>query len=174
MKLTAGFNLGSGVRGAVPKDLWFGIYAKANADLFAGSPQLFMIVSGRGVELGFAPSTHPSGFSDSSIKAKVRAAAPKIYDLMPESGSATAQELEDSLQMAGEWHFRRQTRLQPQSDDFSSLSDWLDYLHSATGRANAGGSVSKYLLPGELDGRDLLSEALQAAEMFRLSRKGQT
>ncbi|GAA4717160.1 DUF3578 domain-containing protein [Sphingomonas lutea] len=167
LKLTAGFNLGSGVRGAVPKDLWFGIYAKENAEAFVGNPQLFMIVSTRGVELGFAPSTHPSGFSASSIKAKMRAAAPKIYDLIPKSGSQVARELEPSLEQSGGWFLRRQTRLQPQSSDFNGLSDWLDYLHSAAGRANAGGSISRYLLPAELEGRDLLSEALEAAEIFR-------
>lgn len=167
LKLTAGFNLGSGVRGAVPKDLWFGIFAKENSEAFVGNPQLFMIVSIRGIELGFAPSTHPSGFSASSIKAKMRAAAPKIYELMPESGSESAQELEASLDLSGGWHLRRQTRLQPQSSDFNSVSDWLDYLHSASGRANAGGSISKYLLPADVEGHDLLSDALDAAEIFR-------
>jgi hypothetical protein len=167
LKLTAGFSLGSGVRGGLPKDLWFGIYAKENAGAFVGNPQLFMIVSIRGIEVGFAPSTHPSGFSASSIKAKMRAAAPKIYDMMPESGSESARELETSLELSGDWYLRRQTRLQPQSSDFSSLSEWLDYLHSAAGRANAGGSISKYLLPAEVEDRDLLSDALEAAEIFR-------
>lgn len=101
LKLTSGFHLGSGVRGAIPKDLWFGIFAKENADEFAGNPQLFMIVSERGVELGFAPSTHPSGFSDASIKAKVRAAAPRIFDQMPSAESEQARVLAEALGKSG-------------------------------------------------------------------------
>lgn len=167
LKLTAGFNLGSGVRGWIPKDLWFGIYAKENADKFVGNPQLFMIVSERGVELGFAPSTHPSGFSDASIKKKMRAAAPKIFDLMPERGSGPASELTSALDAAGGWHFRRQTRLTPNGNDFGSLSDWLEYLHSPAGKADAGGSISKYITPDGLDSRDLVSEAVEATEIFK-------
>ncbi|HEV2596449.1 MAG TPA: DUF3578 domain-containing protein [Sphingomicrobium sp.] len=167
LKLTAGFNLGSGVRGAIPKDLWFGIFAKENADKFVGSPQLFMIVSARGVELGFAPSTHPSGFSDSSIKAKMRAAAPQIFDLMPEGQSEQANELGAALDANDGWYLRRQTRLQPQFGDFARVSDWLDYLHSPSGKADAGGSISKYLLPSELDEHDLIRDAVEAAEIFR-------
>lgn len=167
LKLTAGFNLGSGVRGGIPKDLWFGIYAKENAEKFVRNPQLFLIVSERGVELGFSASTHPSGFSDASIKAKMRAAAPTIFDLMPPSTSEPTSQLSSALDKAGGWHFRRQTRLLPNDDDFVTLSDWLDYLHSGPGKADAGGSVSKYLTPSELEHHDLVLEAVQAAEIFR-------
>jgi hypothetical protein len=164
---TAGFHLGSGVRGAVPKDLWFGIFAKENAEKFVGSPQIFMIVSGRGVEFGFAPSTHPSGFSNSAVKARVRAAAPKIFDLMPAAGSAEALNISAALDAAGGWHFQRQTRLPANEDDFASLSDWLSYLHSPSGKADAGGSISKYLGPQDLEQHDLILEAIEAAEIFK-------
>lgn len=167
LKLTAGFNLGSGVRGYIPKDLWFGIYAKENADKFVGNPQVFMIVSGRGVEVGFSASTHPSGFSASSIKTKMRAAAPKIFDLMPEPGSGLANQLSQALDIAGGWHLRRQTRLTPNEDDFPSFSDWLEYLHSPSGKADAGASVSKYLAAQELEEHDLTLDAIEAAEIFR-------
>src|SRR5690349_8487408 len=58
--LTSGFSLKSGVRGSLPKDLWFAIH---RTDAAMGMPQLYMIVSARGVEYGFAPAIHPSDFS---------------------------------------------------------------------------------------------------------------
>ena len=63
VKLTSGFTPASGVRGAMPKDLWFGVYNIQNLTDFVGMPQLFAIVSERGVEYGFAPAIHPYDFS---------------------------------------------------------------------------------------------------------------
>src|SRR5271169_4757096 len=62
VKLTSGFNLNTGVRGYLPKDLWFAVSNEKNGDAFVGMPQLFMIVSERGIEYGFAASIHPSDF----------------------------------------------------------------------------------------------------------------
>ena len=59
LKLTSGFHPASGVRGGKPKDLWFGIYRKENEERFLGNPQVFMIVSERGIEYGFSPSNAP-------------------------------------------------------------------------------------------------------------------
>ena len=62
-KLTSGFSPQSGVRGSLPKDLWFAAYNRSNADAFVGMPQVFAIVSARSVELGFAAAIHPGDFS---------------------------------------------------------------------------------------------------------------
>ncbi|MGA9007604.1 MAG: hypothetical protein WB495_12150, partial [Xanthobacteraceae bacterium] len=67
-KLTSSFHPASGVRGAKPKDLWFGIYRKENEERFLRNPQLFVIVSSRGVEWGFSPLTHPDDFSNQTIR----------------------------------------------------------------------------------------------------------
>lgn len=53
LKLTSGFHPASGIRCGKPKDLWFGVYRKENEERFLGNPQVFMIVSSRGVEWGF-------------------------------------------------------------------------------------------------------------------------
>ena len=53
MKLTAGFTPNSGVRGSLPKDLWFAVYPKENEKRLAANPQVFMIASERGLEYGF-------------------------------------------------------------------------------------------------------------------------
>jgi hypothetical protein len=167
LRLTSGYHLKSGVRGALPKDLWFGIYANANVKEFAGSPQLFMILSERGIEFGFAASTHPSGFSNGEIKALVRSAAPKIFGLLPAPTSLEAAGFSEKLTNSGSWHFRRQTRLSPNQDDFDRLQKWLTFQHSPQGIAEAGGSISRYVLESEVDTRDLEAEVVEMAELFR-------
>ncbi len=69
LNLTSGFRPASGIRGGKPKDLWFGIYRKENDQRFLGNPQIFMIVSERGIEYGFAPLTHPDDFSNQEFGA---------------------------------------------------------------------------------------------------------
>ncbi len=97
VRLTSGFHLASGVRGAIPKDLWFGVCRTENVEEFLGNPQLFMIVSGRepfaGVEFGFAAATHPADFSNQAIKQALRSAAPKIYSRLPPPRSEAANVL---------------------------------------------------------------------------------
>jgi hypothetical protein len=53
-KLTSGFHPGSGVRGSLPKDLWCAAYNRRNLEAFVGMPQVFVIVSARGLEIGLA------------------------------------------------------------------------------------------------------------------------
>jgi hypothetical protein len=50
VRLTSGFHLASGVRGAIPKDLWFGVFRRENRDTFLGNPQL--IVLGHSLQYG--------------------------------------------------------------------------------------------------------------------------
>ncbi|GAB5504017.1 MrcB family domain-containing protein [Pyruvatibacter sp.] len=167
IKLTSGFYPKSGVRGAIPKDLWFAVCAKENAKEFAGSPQLFMIVSDRGIEYGFAPSTHPSGFSNPNVKAQVRAAAPKIFDLLPEPDSDLAYRLSSLLDKSGSWHYCTRTRQYPNQDNFASLQLWLAFLRSETGKSEAGGAISRYLDEYTIETLDLRSEVTEMARIFR-------
>src|SRR5262245_52229199 len=94
VKLTSGFNPNSGVRGYLPKDLWFAVSNQRNDDILAGMPQLFMIVSERGVEYGFAASIHPSDLSDQGIRQRIRSAAPEIFKKLPLPGSSAANTLQ--------------------------------------------------------------------------------
>ena len=114
---TSGFHLRSGVRGYVPKDLWFGVNAKENASKWVGCPQIFMIVSERGIELGFGPATHPSGFSNSNLKSQMRTVAPQIFSLLPAPNDELALNIAQKLSDDGKWHFRSQTRLTPNQND---------------------------------------------------------
>lgn len=166
LKLTSGFHVQSGVRGSQPKDLWFGIFPTENADTFVGNPQLFLIVSGRGLEFGFAASTHPSDFSNGDIKQKVREAAPHIFSRLPEPGDPLARQLFDG-QIGRTWTYRKKERLDPGQTDFPSLDAWLAFMHSEAGHREAGGNISRYVVGKEIDQIDLAAELIEMTDMFR-------
>jgi MrcB-like, N-terminal domain len=165
LKLTSGFHPRSGVRGNLPKDLWFGV---SRVDDLVGMPQLFMIVSGRGIEYGFAACIPPEQFSNRDIQERVRAAAPTIFASLPSPGSNETIRLQLKLEQTGSWFFRKRTRSDPDTEDFTTLDSWLSFLKSPEGAAEAGGSISRYLSPEELGAgvRDLSHLVSEMAEIF--------
>jgi MoxR-like ATPase len=165
-KLTSGFHVNSGIRGYLPKDLWFAVYPAANKDRLAANPQLFLIVSERGLEYGYGASVHPSDFSNPEAKDAVRAAAPKVFEKLPEPHSVEADELASNIAQSGTWYFCKKHRLVPGESDFKTLHDWLGYLHSPAGRMAAAGTISRYLRPDEVDQVDLEKELITAARLF--------
>ncbi len=167
LKLTSGFSPYSGVRGAQPKDLWFGIFPTENEDEFVGNPQLFLIVSGRGVEFGFSASTHPSDFSNSDIKQKVRKAAPHIFKLLPYPDDEAARRLASALEISGPWCFMRKERLEPDNSDFPNLDAWLSFMHSQEGVRQAGGNISRYVSGEKIDSFDMEGALFEAVSIFR-------
>ena len=167
LRLTSGFNIQAGVRGSQPKDLWFGVYPTENQEAFVGHPQLFLIVSGRGLEYGFAASTHPSDFSNTVTKDKVRQAAPKIFSLLPQPGDSDAARLARELAATGGWTFRRKERLDPGQTDFPTLDAWLAHMHSSAGKAAAAGNISRYVVGEDIDIVDIEACLLEAVEIFR-------
>jgi hypothetical protein len=169
IKLTSGFFTQSGIRGSLPKDLWFATYNKRNFDAFVGMPQVFVIVSGRGLEVGLAAAIHPSDFSQKLIKDRVKQAAPSIFAAFPPPNSSAAMALDEDLSRSGhKWFFRRKTRLDPGVTDFPSLDAWLAFLQSEEGAQWAGGSISFYLHPEDLDrsGLDLETMVRDTAAIF--------
>jgi hypothetical protein len=167
LKLTSGFHPASGVRGDKPKDLWFGVYRKENEDPFLGNPQVFMIVSDRGVEWGFCPLTHPDVFTNQDIKRRTREIARSVFEQLPAPESAEAKELEVQLAKTGKWHFRQKSRLEPNRSDFPSLNDWLSFVRSDEGARNAGGTIARYASVDEIDQVDFIEEVRQTAQLFR-------
>jgi hypothetical protein len=153
LKLTSGFDPRTGVRGFLPKDLWFAVYHQRNIVGLVGNPQLFMIVSHRGIECGFAASIHPARFSKAAARERVRSAAPRIFSALPEPGSNDAIELQRRLESADHWYFRKRARLRPNIQDFPSLDSWLAFLKSPAGAHWAAGCISRYLSAQDLDGR---------------------
>ena len=167
VRTTAGFNTKSGVRGGLPKDLWFSVCPKANIRDLAGMPQLFLIVSERGIEFGFGASVSPNDFSNAEAKQSVRAAASTIFRRLPFPNSTEASELRQKLELGKPWYYRKKHRLDPNQSDFESLDDWLGYLRSDDGVKNAAGTISRYVLPDEVDETSLDREIYKMAYLFQ-------
>jgi hypothetical protein len=130
-------------------------------------PQVYLIVSHRGAELGFAAVIHPSDFTDQQFKTKVRRLAPLIFDALPPPGSDDVRDLTRRLEESGRWHYRLKTRLEPNGDDFPDLEGLLTFLKSPDGRARGAGTIARYWLPEELDGSvDLGAEFAAAVWQF--------
>ncbi|VVT31166.1 DUF3578 domain-containing protein [Rhizobium sp. EC-SD404] len=167
VKLTSGFHPRAGVRGYVPKDLWFAVFPTENAASLAGNPQLFMIVSERGLEYGFGVAVHPNDFSTQSLKDKVREIAPLVFERLPKPNSVEADELGKRIEQSGGWSFRRKHRLGPDQSEFATLSDWLAFLHSPSGKQNAAGGICRYISGSELDSTDLVKTVREMPALFQ-------
>jgi MoxR-like ATPase len=169
LKLTSGFHVNSGVRGALPKDLWFAVYNIQNLEPFVGMPQLFMIASERGIEAGYAAAIHPDDFSNATIKQRVRDVAPHVFSILAAVPDELVAKLDADLQQMEHWFFRRKTRLAPNVAEFPTLGDWIAFLNSPEGRAWAGGAISRYLIASDLKNGDMNLEALvkKIADIFR-------
>lgn len=168
-KTTSSFTPFIGIRGNLPKDLWFAAYNRKNGGSFQGMPQLFAIVSGEGIEVGFAATIHPSDYSDASFRERVRAAAPLIFDALPDADSELARSLDTALRGDTErWFYRKKTRLPPNQTDFASLNDWILFLKSPGGKRAAGGCISTYVDASRLEAEGFTLETLvrHAAEIF--------
>ena len=166
VRTTSGFNVNSGVRSYIPKDLWFSVSPAKNSKDLAGMPQLFLIVSERGLEYGFGASVSPSDFSQKTVKDLVRKAAPVVFDQLPSPASREAADLQNALEASGKWYFRRKHRLPPRQSEFPTLSGWLEFLQSPDGKKDAAGSISRYRLASEVDSVDLGEELGEMARLF--------
>lgn len=167
LKLTSGFHSSSGIRGYNPKDLWFGVYRRDNERTFLGNPQIFMIVSPRGVEYGFGALTHPDDFSNQEIKRKTREIAVAVLNQLPAPETAEAEELGRRLSQVGPWFYRRKQRLEPAQTEFPSLNAWLEFVRSEKGQRHAGGGITRYVLSSDLDGIDLEELVRVTTQAFR-------
>lgn len=167
VRTTSGFNTKSGVRSYIPKDLWFSVSPLQNAKGLAGMPQLFMIVSERGVEYGYGASVSPSDFSQQTVKEIVRKAAPIVFGHLPSPDSVEASTIRDHISAKSGWFFRRKHRLNANKQDFPHLGEWLRYLQSSEGKKNAAGTISNYLAADEVDGVDLEEKMGEMVLLFQ-------
>jgi MrcB-like, N-terminal domain/AAA domain (dynein-related subfamily) len=153
-----------GVRGNRPRDLWCALFPR---DSEVAMPQVYLIVSHRGVELGYAAAIHPNDYTDAPLKQKVRAIAPLIFDALPKSDAAEIRELSQNLD-GGVWYYRKKTRMTPREKDFGNLEGLLDFLKSSEGKRWCAGGIVRYWLPHELNvDVDFAREFFDAAKMFR-------
>jgi hypothetical protein len=113
-------------------------------------PQVYVIVSHRGVELGYGAAIHPTDFSNQTFKSKLRLIAPSIFDALPDPASEAAQRLSAEIARQGNWYFRRKARLTPKENEFNGLPELLAFLKSTEGKAWGSGTIARYWLPHDL------------------------
>lgn len=168
LTLTSQFTPDSGTHGYVPKDIWFAVSNTLNEEKFVGMPQLFMIVSDRGIEYGFTPVIHPSDFTIQTIKDRVREAAPKIYATLPPIGTPLISELDARLSQSPGWFFRKKIRLEPGINDYPGLASWVSFFKSPTDVKIPAGSISRYVGQKELDSAntDLVASMKEMTTIF--------
>jgi hypothetical protein len=162
---TLGFSTSGGVRGNRPKDLWCAIFPRGAE---AYMPQVYLIISHRGAELGYAAAIHPSDFSNQEFKRKLKQLAPRIFDALPDPTSTDVHQLSEKLIQQAGWYFRQKTRLQPNENDFGRLEDLISFLKSPDGKSWGAGVIARYWLPHQLTPDvDLAAAFFSAASMFK-------
>lgn len=162
---TSGFNETSGVRNTRPKDLWVSLVNKGSDD-FVGMPQIYMIASGRGIEIGFAAAIHRADFSNQEVKNKLKAVVPALFDLLPTPNAEVVRTLQPHLSAWGNWHYRERLR-QSAGDDYVDASSLLANLHSAEGKARGSGAICRYYEPAALTASvSLLADFEKAARLL--------
>ena len=90
------FSKQGGVQGQRPVDLWFSVInVESNSD--SRYPQIYMIASEAGIEMGFAVAIHEDDYYNKEIKAKNRAILPHLYQKLPDPDSEIVRRLDAQL-----------------------------------------------------------------------------
>ncbi len=161
------FSRERGSRGHRPVDLWASI-CPAGSEVLGYIPQVYVIASDRGLELGFAASINEDDYFDPIVKARNRAIIPFINSKLPQETDPLSSQLDDLLSRQGGWHFNRKTRLLPGQagfDQFSSLKQLLRYLKQ-TPETSGAGTVCRLFTSDQLPALDLDGALYEALENF--------
>lgn len=156
-----------GSRGHRPKDLWVSICFRG-AEQFGYLPQVFVIASERGIELGFAASIAEDDYFDAASKERNRAIIPLLNSKLPPANGPLIAKLMSGLVSRRGWHYNLKTRLLPGNsgfDRFGSLAEMVRHLRQA-GEFSGAGTACKVFGEGELVGLDLERELRSALEIF--------
>ncbi|WGD29589.1 HNH endonuclease [Ancylobacter sp. WKF20] len=131
-------------------------------------PQVYVIASERGLEVGFAVSIAEEDYFDPETKERNRSIVPFINSKLPSSQDPVVITLDAQLADQGGWLFNRKTRLLPGSpgfDEFPSLSAMITFL-KISGAATGGGAVARLFWPQDLSNVDLTAQLGLALDNF--------
>lgn len=156
-----------GARGHRPIDLWVSLCG-IDSDLLGKMPQIYIIASVRGVEIGFAVSISEADYHDPQVKARNRTLVPLINSKLPGPTSPLIGHTQDLVRRSGGWHFNEKARLTSLDAGFgrwTTLRDMVSELQTSR-IATGGGSIVKYL-PTEDVSADRLAEVFgEAVDVF--------
>lgn len=156
-----------GARGHRPVDMWVSLCAKGS-DEFGLMPQVYAIISERGLEIGLAVSINENDYHDISVKARNKTIVPLINQRLPLPGSSFAESVEAGLSLGGDWVYNGKARLVPGDQGFSRWKDLNSFLKDikSISDVTGGGSISKLFESSMLANIDLQRELSNALEVF--------
>lgn len=163
---TAGFNPVSGIRGYLPKDLWIALSLRDN-ERFLGMPQVYCILSSRGIEYGFAFSIHPSQFSSQPVKIRLKKILPSLFSTLPNPESHLVAELDRKIIKDEVWSFSDRSRYWDKPDKYSDLKSLLSTLRVSEENNVISAAVCRRIEISSLqDDFDLSAALLHTVELF--------
>ncbi|WP_406736853.1 HNH endonuclease [Thioclava sp. GXIMD4215] len=156
-----------GSRGHRPVDVWVAICG-AGSEAFGRMPQIYIIASDRGLEIGFAISINENDYHDPLVKARNRTIVPSINQKLPSLVDPLTVALSDELQDEGGWHFNSKARLSRGEQGYDEWSSFEQFIHSVktSGTDAGGGSVCKLYQNDELISLDLEAEFSRVVNLF--------
>ena len=157
-----------GIRGHRPKDLWCAI-RNNNSEVFMELPQIYVIVSERGIELGFAVSIPESDYSDLNIKLKAWRAIPIIHQKLPFEGEYL-NNLNRFVESQSDWYINDGTRMRNGErgfDKFKTATELFTALKRGDNSAKSG-SICKIIEPSFIENNpvDVQSEITHVLNAF--------
>ncbi len=102
VKPRSSYSRQKGARGHRPKDLRCAV-RNLGSSAFNEMPQIYIIASDRGIEIGFAVSIAESDYHDQDVKHQNREIIPQIHRKLPVSGPAVDQ-LDAVIASSPDWH----------------------------------------------------------------------
>lgn len=152
------FGRDGGVQGQRPVDLWASVINR-ESDVFGRYPQVYVIASGLGLEIGFSVAIHEDDYYKKNVKLRNRTIVPILYRKLPEFDSEFVTRLDQRLLSGGNWQFGRKTRAGLHGD-YGSVSELFEFLKSPESSSKGGGSIYRMLTPTEIDAGEFDLNAL--------------
>lgn len=161
------FGRNGGVQGQRPVDLWASVINR-ESDAFSRFPQVYVIASDKGVEVGFSVSIHEDDYFNSELKRKNRSIIPIINAKLPNPESSVVLGIQSTLSSETGWKYGEKARQGPIST-FGSFPEVIHHLKTGKGTPKGGGSVYKILDFEEVaaSADRLENELVHALTLFR-------
>lgn len=151
-----------GARGHRPLDLWCAVRNR-DSEAYNEMPQIYVIVSDRGLEIGFAVSIPESDYHDQAVKIQNREIIPQIHRKLPAAGAVVAQ-LDQIVRASPDWHVNGKTRLIRGDAGFDQyeLPSELFAALKAENVCYGGGSICRIVTPETIE-----TTPIDVAQEFR-------
>lgn len=140
---TVKFGRKGGVQGHRPKDLWASIINRGS-EAFSKFPQVYVIASETGVEVGFSVTIHEDDYYNAEVKRKNRSIVPIINAKLPDPDSDIVSAIDAVLSSETGWIYAAKTRQGSQSS-FAGLPELVAHLRSGASTTKGGGAIYRIL-----------------------------